>query len=416
MVGNVVASRSDRVIASTRIGEKVQGWRLKIKEGRDATSPMTSDRYVVLKADQASGYAVTKFITNPLSLTPTFYGWSIDGYLSDLVLGDFAHLGGVSADADAQALSRLYGRIREESYGVNGMLFLGELRETIQFIKRPLSSLQDLTKGYLSELKSTRKSVQSKVRRKKGDTGQSLLKRRLTAVKDAMAGTTLEYQFGIKPFISDVKDIAAEAVSQIYGRDLRTRLRAKSTDTVYSSTSGARLVPQTCIYLITTGKTVTRAGIRYTCGLNRTLSAPTAGLQRVASGFGFQIQNFVPTIYELIPYSFLVDYFSNLGDIIEATCTDTTGVTWVVKTVRVDTNKAYQAKLDFYSEASYPGFKFVRSGGTLHDEREVRHISVTRTRASLSIPNLVLKVPGTDSQQTKNIVALLAQSSGFRFR
>jgi hypothetical protein len=239
-------------------------------------------------------------------------------------------------------------------------------------------------------------------------------------VKNAVSGSWLELQFGIKPAINDIKDIASEAIDQIYGRDDKVRLRAKSTDNVTVNNAYAYLVPWSYGAKLEQFKTTySKAGVQYVVGMKRSLNAPTAGLQKVASGFGFQFQNFVPTIYELIPYSFLIDYVSNVGNIIEAACTDTSSVSWVVRTQRTTTT------VDFREEAG--GFRFAPSsdpdfwtktqGGKLSSLRTIRHQTTVRTIPdSLGIPPLVTSLPGSDSGKWLNVVALLAQSKGYKFK
>jgi len=418
--GDFYSNRGNAVYPGVRSGTKVYGWRKKIKEGSSAGSPFTSDRYFVDKIQPLSGFQTVVYTNGSNTYTYATYPLSFNGFASDLQYGDFAHVGGVSSDAEAQALSRAYDKIRSESYGANGLLFLGELRETIKLIKRPFAAIQDNTIKYLSALKAARRDVQRRVIRRKSESDRFFVKRRLDAVKNAVAGSWLEYQFGIVPAISDIKEIANEAIGQIYGRDDKTRLRAKSTDTVTVTNAYAYLVPWTYGHKCEQFKTVyTRGGVQYVIGLKRSLSAPTAGLQKAASGFGFQIQNFVPTIYELIPYSFLLDYITNTGDIIEAACTDTTAVSWIVRTQRLSTTTDFREEVGGFrfAPSGDPDFWTKDQGGELSSLRTIRHVTTTRTIPdTLGIPPFTVSLPGSDSGKWLNVLALLGQSSGYKFR
>jgi hypothetical protein len=133
---------------------------------------------------------------------------------------------------------------------------------------------------------------------------------------------------------------------------------------------------------------------------------------------GFQAQNFIPTIYELVPYSFLIDYFVNLGGIIEAVCTDTTGVYFVSKTVKQITTVSVSEHFSSWDESWTNGtWHTISLNGELFGYRNYRHVTVTRTiPTSLPIPPLVVSVPGTDSLKWVNMGALLASARDFRFR
>jgi len=48
-----------------------------------------------------------------------------------------------------------------------------------------------------------------------------------------------------------------------------------------------------------------------------------------ASKFGFTPDNFVPDLYEIIPLSWVIDYFTNLGDVINAYSTLSRSIAWM---------------------------------------------------------------------------------------
>ena len=412
--------RWNEVFLGQRIGSVNSGWRKRIKDGRQAGSPLYTDRFFEISAVNVDATIVHKRYINDTTVdvvkTATPNGWGII-----MTQADFGHYGSSTTAADeAQALSRIYARVRQEAYGANGLLFLGELKETIHMLRHPASALRNNVSKYLTTLKSTRSKVFKTVIPRKSETVKALNHRRYDAVRNAMSGSWLELQFGINPLINDVKDIAKTALDLCTGPSVKkTRIRAKSTDvrTVYNSSGVYPGTFQTEIH--SSKNAITDAGVQYICGLVHSLDAPVSQLGRVSNEFGFQIQNFAPTIYELIPWSFLIDYFVNLGEIIGAVCTDTSDVKWVVRTERYDTVTTFTEGWRPYSDnpiVGYPRYVCTSATGVLDAVLKIRHLTLNRTTpATLPWPPLVVSVPGTDSAKWFNMAALLAQSSKFRF-
>jgi hypothetical protein len=51
-------------------------------------------------------------------------------------------------------------------------------------------------------------------------------------------------------------------------------------------------------------------------------------LGQATEEMGVRARDFLPAVWEAIPYSFLIDYFTNIGDIIEAVSFPLTGIAW----------------------------------------------------------------------------------------
>jgi hypothetical protein len=344
---------------------------------------------------------------------------ALGGYYFDFGVANLQHLGSTPASAEAKALSKLYQKIREESYGTNGLLFLGELRETIHLLRNPFEAIRTGVQRYLSVLKSERAHIQSTLRKRRGESNQSFYQRKIDALVKAMAGSWLALQFGVKPLLSDVKEIAETAIDLLTEPGNRKRVRGKSPVTEYASSNDTYTGVYSWLNVRQTWSKRTECRVRYVAGLSHTLAGPDSGLRNAVSAYGFQWQNFIPTAYELLPWSFLIDYFVNAGAILEAACTDTSAVRWACRSETQETDisvKETYVPVKF-APAAYPTVASNGITGRNQSARTVRHLTVLRTRIEeLPLPPIVVSIPGIDSDKWKNMAALLASARDFRFR
>jgi hypothetical protein len=122
---------------------------------------------------------------------------------------------------------------------------------------------------------------------------------------------------------------------------------------------------------------------------------------------GFDPSSFLPTVWELIPYSFLIDYFTNIGDVIEgwsqlginlAWCNRTTKKSLVVKSSSFS-NKLISKQL---TGLNYEAVSFEPSLGVV--EKSV----VSRAQFNgVRNPGLIFRMPSFGSQKWLNIAALV---------
>jgi hypothetical protein len=400
----------------------VYGYKKKIRDGVNASSPFSLDRIYQDDQKPASGSVSRRLVAWNGSSFVDIYTDSLafDGHYGNLTnfgVAQFGHLVGISTSAEAEALAKVYDKIRNDAYGANGLLFLGELRETIHMLRNPLEAARKATTNYLDRLKSERSKAR-RLKQRKSETDAAIRRRQLTAVKDGMAGSWLELQFGWKPAVSDAKEICGAILDALNGEARRSRVRGKSPAVEKAETGTTVLQVATNLLVTTSRTTFTTANVQYVVGLKHSLDGPSALSSDMFRRLGFQFQNFVPTIYELIPYSFIIDYFSNLGDIVSAACTDTSGVFYVVRTERQETRVILNESFSSYDE-SWTNNTWHAQGiyGELHGHRNFRHLTITRTcPSSLPIPSLTLTVPGIDSTKWLNMAALVAGARDFRFR
>lgn len=430
-VNNGALTRSQPVILEgIRSGERVPAWRQKITLGRDASSPFVSDVYNVISAKPLS-------TSHTYVRTESFPGagnwiWRTrytGGYTFDAsVIGPFDHALGATTEDDNIALARLYKKIREDRTKVNGLLFLGELRETIQLIRSPARTAARYVERYLDDLKSTRQVVRKRVRPRKSDTTGSLVQRRLNAVKNEMSGSWLQLQFGLIPAVSDAQDILQEVASQLTDakavRLQRAVGRSKLRESITVPYKNVGTFYYQCMNYSRSLEKRSSVSVQYIAGLRNAVEGPYSSVHKAQESLGFSLENFVPTIYELLPWSFLVDYFTNLGDIVEAATTNTDNVVYCTKTVRQITNFKFREELSPYSETSYdPKWVSFSIGGNSSAVREVQRRTVTRTVIkNIPIPTLEFEIPdlikaGGDEINNKwlNMGALLAQARNFKF-
>jgi hypothetical protein len=245
-------------------------------------------------------------ISNPASVTVTDFDLST-----------------VIQSTDNRALTKFVKQAVAAQRSLQGMVCLGELGGTLRQIVHPAKALRESVSRYFSKAEKFARKVKKK--RYLTVVGQSYDARRRRDMVKAITGCYLEAQFGWKPLISDI-DSAAKAAARIitYRPPFQfvhghARTDGLGTPEINQMAYGALSI-----------KTVLQSGYNYESKLYGTVSLNN-GWDGHFRDLGFTPADWLPTIWELIPYSFVVDYFTNIGDILEAVslCGATFG--WVNK-------------------------------------------------------------------------------------
>jgi hypothetical protein len=275
----------------------------------------------------------------------------------------------------------------------SGGVFIGELKEAIHLMRHPAMAIRRDVGKYLHRLQSRR--FRKSYRRSKPGERRKML-----------SDSWLEFSFGWSPLVNDVIDgagLVSRLVNDFHERKLiraHALGRKVSSGNDNVSTTGGNLKFNRRkeqrfleVLVIYQGLVSADPGDR-ALGFN----------QGVLASAGLDLLDFIPTIYELIPFSFLVDYFTNIGGIIDAACHFNVGQRWVNKTVlvlqtskwtEVELSHGFGASVVIDSESRIPGSRVVRFSK-----------SVTRTPdVFLTLPELEFHLPFSNVQWI-NIAAL----------
>jgi len=280
------------------------------------------------------------------------------------------------------------------------------------------SPFKSLTKGLSNYVESAVRNAGKHVNVAKSSPAGSRRRRQaLEKANGIVADTWLEYSFGWMPFISDIGDLL-NAINEVKNERPQTnRVRGYgTTEATLNLNDGIIFCPfSNYIWFIKTEKELQKCTVIYTVGEAYTIKKEVNPITETASRFGFNAREILPTVWELIPYSFLVDYVTNVGDIIEAGATSTEFVTFVSKTV------IKEAKLCLY--ASNPSNAQLRAWNQYAKviyqtgepgHMEILHRTVNRNPSSLSVPSLEFSFDGLSIKKLANVAALVMGSAAFR--
>lgn len=375
-----------------RTGVSVPNYASKIKRGESATSPMTLDLVYTgftppkLQVKYTNKLCPYNYGKQPLnqhggvsSVSQLQKQWPPDAIPTDL-----------EVTADSIAAIQIRKKIRALTQSYEGLTFLGELREALSMIRSPVRSLRLKTDLFLREVRSKHE-----------------LGKRMPSWPQVLADTWLEFSFGAKPLMGDITsaanaaiDIKSDAIRRVVGIGEAERTR---NDPDY--TSGVLGLPIVVSY---ENRMIWKAGVMYRAGVRTSCNASQGSLERIVDAGGFDLANVVPTAWELVPWSFLVDYFVSVGDTLSAHWTSTSNFVWGQRTVKLDrTRDICNGHISSISGMSllgpYETARFVY--------KKIRYV---RSSSTLPLPGFVFKMPPIDSMKWLNIGALVTASPLFR--
>jgi hypothetical protein len=371
----VAEAGNEYTFGSSFTGDFNPSWRSAVRVGKSATTiasgaqeSVRSTPFLASLSFEANGSTVDRMVQG-------------DFHLANMPdcpsTGEFP---GLSDSVYNAVLARFLNRCTSEQRKLQGGVVLGELRKTIAMIRRPLNALEQVTFDYVSAVRRRARQLSPR------------------AIPRMIINEYLSYTYGAIPLFADIKG-AYDACIRLRDLPQLVKVRAFASEKRVSSQSSTLVAPYSIPGWVETSRTV-EFQARIIGAVKVASVGPVSPLQEAT---GFRLRDFVPTIYELIPYSFLVDYFVNVNDIINALSFAQADLAWHCQTTRslCVVNQSYSScKIDTIFGFPVTGYSFLPS----NLERTSK--SFFRTSTPLGIPSLVFKLASTG--QSVNIAALAA--------
>jgi len=291
---------------------------------------------------------------------------------------------------DNLALTRFYSDAAGKLRQCQGMTILGELGKTVSGLKHPFRTLVNLLQAREKRL----------FKLLKGRPRQNN-----TTWLNAVSDTWIEIQYGLRPLVHDIQDVLT------YTQTRRFQVAAeyypvKGKASVVTIATGGNTIVFNNQNIVCSHRVKQIASVRYLGQIK--MEMLTGSLSRVDfNRLGFGLDQFFPTLWEVTPWSFLIDYFTNVGDLIDSFSVPRQAIAWVNKTVRRSAEDGYEMPLPpataFSADSKYQTTMFVAQPGY------TRRLSFVRSKingSDLPRPNISFSLP--NGKQFVNILALAA--------
>jgi hypothetical protein len=287
-------------------------------------------------------------------------------------------------DAEYKAASQLLSNYLKASNSWRGGNFLAEFRETVEMFAHPLSSFYRQTWHFADKVRGIKRYALDKPKYKK-----------------ALADLWLGYKFGVLPTISDLND-ATEAITRLqYGlRHDTIKLRGKGSISEMEISSGIVLSGASANLWRSSWDQKADYHVFYQGAV---IAGPENGAT-ILREFGVGVFDVLPAVWEAIPFSWLIDYFTNVSEVLDSMRFWNVTPAWLNRTVRNSrTLNLGAATQRDQTKATYTAT--VSDGGYYGLKTFVTRSAV----GSMPYPGFKMKFPAFSSQKWLNVAALATQ-------
>jgi hypothetical protein len=283
---------------------------------------------------------------------------------------------------ESRALSEFTKNAQNILRAFDGLTFMGELGETLRQIKNPAKTLRKKLQRHVD--------FQHRKMRK--------VKRGTKDFKKAVSDSWLEAVFGWAPLLGDI-DSGMDALTRWNHPNERSR-------PVFGQ-AGDESIQLYDTYTPTYGQIRLNLSvydkrndlIKFFGRVNWDPSTD----QNSFKYYGASWRDILPTAWELIPYSFAVDYFTNIGDIVSAWSFGSKDLRWVSRT-------RYSKQLRWSEDAG--GAHWVNSnpeGSWTYRPESINFSTTSFDRGQYYgslVPDFTWEIPGVGSKKWLNLAAL----------
>jgi len=407
-------------------GSSVRDWRNRMRLGQDCSTNYTREETFVERLQGGSWRAKWRQRRNSLDDWTQYVG-SAWGFPCDETIVGVE----VPVNADNAAKAAFVSKMDATRKSLSSITVLGEIGQTINQIRHPFASIQKAISSHISlvEKRGLReyKFLKRRPRARKRiarDLAQKELKDdvaiRNLALRKAATGSYLELVFGIQPTIADVQS-AIEGAHRLSERacDMQRISAASNFEVnlpkVTVGTNGrfnlAGVGPDGPVRVghVQISRVVKLIGkVRY----SGAIALHTNRVSPLREEFGFMPRDFLPDVWNFLPWSWLVDYAFDVGSVLQSLTASYSDLKWVNKAVKyeqVQTLESIDPPIDDVFETA----NIVPMGIACASPSRVviRKLSYARETISPSIgsfmPQFSLKMPSM--KQLLNLGAVLHQ-------
>lgn len=370
---------------SVTFGDNLKGWRTLLRNGENATTSMTGRLSTVRIQNGLLSFSQSFGIERKALLGGTVGTFSVAPPGNPDSLPE--------AETDNQALGKFAAKIVSVRSAVQGGVLIGELGQTLRMIRNPAQGLRRLVTDWHDYARTIR-----------GARRVGSLASHMRQVARNLGDAWLEYAFGWKPLISDI-DSSCQALAETFvGSSLETRRVTASSSTRVSVTDSSSIQGAGIANwkedqrLVGTVMVIYRGAVRLEARDPKTMDPAL---------FGFSPEQFLPTAWELVPWSFLIDYFTNIGDIVYGWSSLMCDLKWSNKTVRKTYERTYTASSDKSVASAFQSCVPAKVIGT--------NTLVSRAKyTGTTVPGFEFEMPSIGSMRWLNIAALVASRGSDR--
>lgn len=372
-------------------------WKSKVKRGTSATNDLSA---VSNSQTYSPGEAAAKAISGPYVGQVCYTNTGIPKPVAPGVVDANKLL-----NANTTAAVQIRKKIQKETQSFSGLTFLGELRESVRMIRHPAEALAGKLNRHISVLAKRKKpsyfysARKGAILQRKPRTRQE--RNQARDYSKMVADSWLEGVFGWAPLLNDISDIAEASLNR-FNDPVVKRISAIGKETATLSQVLQRTAGYASIYCTYSHESRSERKVIYTVGYKRELDRSNNGLERVVQSSGLGTWNdIMPAAWELVPWSFLVDYFSNIGDVINAACVSMSNVAWGQQTTIDEHIRTYKGIGHVFLSATY--VRHLDTAGCSVAKKR----TVSRVTALPPIPGVRFELPESNLKLA-NIAALLA--------
>lgn len=300
-------ANTDRVtITRSKTGVSCPNWRKRIKSGVSATTGFSG-----VEEDYAPGHGHAE-LQAMNDTTKSVSTWTLSGGWPRI--GTIPNPTGIAvATAQSRAKIDFLNQARSALVSFDTGVFFGEIREALELVRSPAKIFHE---GLFNYLHSLPKRVRNSTAREKS--------RKLSEA-------WLEYKFGWKQLYNDTLD-GAKALSKATMQPRFYKIEGKGHDEDSVIQDG---IDYSLSFLL----------VDSTLRIKRTADVLIRGIvdgrvpfssfgSHAGQQFGLFPENFLPTVWNLIPWSFVVDYFTGIGNLISARSVCVRQIGWASNTAK----------------------------------------------------------------------------------